>query len=39
MNNDKLVNDKILVINDNKNMMDILSVVLRRYGHTVKTYT
>ena len=39
MNNDKLVNAKILVIDDDVNMMDVLSVVLRRYGHTVKTYT
>ncbi len=39
MNNDKLVNAKILVIDDDVNMMDVLSVVLRRYGHFVKTYT
>lgn len=39
MNNDKLVNARILVIDDDVNMMDVLSVVLRRYGHFVKTYT
>ncbi len=39
MNNDKLVSAKILVIDDDINMMDVLSVVLRRYGHIVKTYT
>lgn len=39
MNNDKLVSAKILVIDDDINMMDVLSVVLRRYGHFVKTYT
>ena len=39
MNNDKLVNAKILVIDDDVNMMDVLSVVLRRYGHYVKTFT
>lgn len=39
MNNDKLVNAKILVIDDDVNMMDVLSVILRRYGHNVKTYT
>lgn len=38
MNNDKLVNAKILVIDDDINMMDMVSVVLRRYGHYVKTY-
>ena len=39
MNNDKLVNARILVIDDDVNMMDVLSVVLRRYGHIVKTFT
>ena len=39
MNNDKLVSTRILVIDDDINMMDVLSVVLRRYGHFVKTYT
>lgn len=39
MNNYKLVSAKILVIDDDINMMDVLSVVLRRYGHIVKTYT
>ena len=39
MNNDKLVSAKILVIDDDVNMMDVLSVVLRRYGHYVKTFT
>ena len=39
MDNDKLVSAKILVIDDDINMMDVLSVILRRYGHTVKTYT
>lgn len=39
MDNDKLVNARILVIDDDINMMDVLSVILRRYGHTVKTYT
>jgi len=39
MNNDKLVNTKILVIDDDINMIDSLSIVLRRYGHFVKTYT
>ena len=39
MNNDKLVSARILVIDDDINMMDVLSVVLRRYGHFVKTYT
>lgn len=39
MNNDKLVNANILVIDDDINMMDVLSVILRRYGHNVKTFT
>lgn len=39
MDDEKIVNAKILIIDDDVNMMDILSVILNKYGHTVKTYT
>lgn len=39
MNDEKITNAKILVIDDDVNMMDILSVILAKYGHTVSTYT
>lgn len=39
MDNNKLLNAKILIIDDDVNMMDILSVILSKYGHTVKTFT
>ncbi len=39
MDNDKLLNAKILIIDDDVNMMDILSVILNKYGHTVNTFT
>lgn len=39
MENNKIINAKILIIDDDVNMMDILSVVLSKYGHQVKTFT
>lgn len=39
MNNKKVKGRKILIIDDDVNMMDILSVVLEKYGHTLYTYT
>lgn len=39
MSEEKITSSKILVIDDDVNMMDILSVILKKYGHTVKTYT
>ena len=30
---------KILIIDDDVNMMDVLSVILSKYGHFVKTCT
>lgn len=39
MENEKLNNAKILVIDDDVNMMEMLSIVLKKYGHLVKTYT
>lgn len=34
-----ITNAKILVIDDDVNMMDILTVFLTKYGHTIKTFT
>ena len=39
MDNEKIFNAKILIIDDDVNMMDILSVILNKYGHTVNTFT
>ena len=40
MEEDKIKNGKkILIIDDDVNMMDILSVVLEKYGHTLYSYT
>lgn len=39
MNDEKITNSKILIIDDDVNMMDILSVILKKYGHIVNTYT
>ena len=39
MDDEKILNAKILIIDDDVNMMDILSVILNKYGHTVKTFT
>ncbi|MDO4282684.1 MAG: HD domain-containing protein [Clostridia bacterium] len=39
MEEEKIINAKILVIDDDVNMMEMLSVVLEKYGHTVSTYT
>ena len=39
MKEEKITSSKILVIDDDVNMMDILSVLLKKYNHTVKTYT
>lgn len=36
---DKINGKKILIIDDDVNMMDILSVVLEKYGHTLSAYT
>ena len=30
---------KILIIDDDVNMMDILSVILKKYGHEVVTFS
>ena len=37
--NKKITNAKILIIDEDVNMMEILSSVLNNYGHTVKTFT
>lgn len=37
--NDKITNAKILIIDEDVNMMEILTSILNDYGHTVKTYT
>lgn len=36
---EKITNAKIMIIDDDVNMMDILTVVLSKYGHIVTTYT
>ncbi len=38
-NTEKIVNAKILIIDEDVNMMDILSTILAKYGHTVSTFT
>lgn len=38
MNNKNKLGKKILIIDDDVNMMDILSVVLEKYGHTLSAY-
>lgn len=37
--NNKTNGKKILIIDDDVNMMDILSIVLEKYGHTLYAYT
>lgn len=37
--NEKIINADIMIIDDDVNMMDILTVVLNKYGHKVATYT
>lgn len=39
MGEEKITNAKILVIDDDVNMMEMLSVVLKKYGHTIDTFT
>lgn len=39
MNDEKITSAKILIIDDDVNMMEILSVILNKYGHIVKTFT
>lgn len=39
MDNEKITNAKILIVDNDVNMMDILTVVLNKYGHTVRSYT
>lgn len=39
MDQEEITNAKILIIDDDINMMDILTVVLNKYGHSVNTYT
>lgn len=39
MDEEKITNAKILVIDDDVNMMEMLSVVLKKYGHTIDTFT
>lgn len=39
MEEDKLTTAKILVIDDDVNMMEMLSVVLKKYGHSINIYT
>ncbi len=38
-NERKITNAKILIIDDDVNMTDILTMVLNKYGHTVSSYT
>ena len=38
-NTEKLVNAKILIIDEDVNMMDIISTILTKYGHTVSTFS
>jgi putative nucleotidyltransferase with HDIG domain len=37
--NEKINTAKILIIDDDVNMMDILSVILNKYGHTICAFT
>ena len=39
MEPEEITNAKILIIDDDVNMMDILTVVLNKYGHTVNSFT
>ena len=40
MSNDETIkNDKILIIDEDVNMMEIISEILKGYGHTVSTFT
>lgn len=39
MEEEKITSAKILIIDDDVNMMEMLSVILRKYGHIVSTYT
>lgn len=39
LNNEKITNAKILIIDEDVNMMDILVEILGRYGHSVSTFT
>ena len=36
---EKITNAKILIIDEDVNMMEILTSVLNNYGHTVSTFT
>ncbi len=38
-NYEKITNAKIMIIDEDVNMMDILTAVLNNYGHTVKAFT
>lgn len=38
-NTEKLVNAKILIIDEDVNMMDIISTILTKYGHKVSTFS
>lgn len=38
-NENKLTRAKILIIDDDVNMTDILTMILNKYGHTVSSYT
>ncbi len=39
MEEEKIANAKIIIIDDDVNMMEMLSVILKKYGHSVYTYT
>ena len=40
MSNDETIkNAKILIIDEDVNMMEIISEILKGYGHTVSTFT
>ena len=39
MENENLVNAKIMVIDDDVTIMDMLSLILKKYGHTVVPFT
>lgn len=39
MKSEKITKAKILIIDEDVNMMEILTEILNRYGHTVDTYT
>ncbi len=39
METEKIINAKILIVDDDVNMMDILTVILNKYGHSVSSFT